>query len=391
MDASATLSWTEGEASHIAHWLSESAAPPPRAVVVADDRTKANDAYGLAAQGTALLWRGDFHNARQLLTAMASRFDRHVRRSGRRGEATQPAAGEAFNRHRQAQAQRARTLGSLVIPLDADYTIPLRRAPDVRQACLEVFGAGTGESVLSLRALLGVIGAHQWRLKGIEIPAAGGRIHPHYGVFAPIRSEYVDLVAGVPLPAGLVPGGVAFDIGTGTGVLAAVLVQRGVGRVVATDTDPRALECAQENLDRLGVAGKVELLNAALFPPGRAELVVCNPPWLPARPSSPIERGIYDPDSQMLRGFLGALAAHLVQGGEAWLVLSDLAELLGLRSRAELLGMFAGAGLEVIDRRDAKPAHRKSTDAHDPLYRARAAEVTSLWRLRVGAATATAS
>ncbi len=391
MDATATLSWTEGEASYVARWLSESAAPPPRAVVVVDDRTTANDAYGLAGQGTALLWRGDFHNARQLLTAMASRFDRHARRSGRGAQAAPPAAGEAFNRHRQAQAQRARTLGSLVIRLDADYTIALPRAPDVRQACVEAFGAGTGQCVLSLRALLGVIGAHQWRLKGIQIPAAGGRIHPHYGVFAPIRSEYVDLVAGAPLPAGLVPGGVAFDIGTGTGVLAAVLVRRGVGRVVATDTDARALACARENLDRLGVAGQVELSSAPLFPPGRAQLVVCNPPWLPARPSAPIERGIYDPDSQMLRGFLGALAAHLLPGGEAWLVLSDLAELLGLRSRDELLGLIAGAGLEVIERRDAKPAHRKSADAHDPLYKARAAEVTSLWRLRVGTAAACAA
>ena len=159
---------------------------------------------------------------------------------------------------------------------------------------------------MSLRALLGVIGAHQWRVKGIEVPAAGGRIHPHYGVFAPIRAEYVELVAAEPLPAALAAaGGTAFDIGTGTGVLAAVLARRGLRHVVATDLDPRALACARENLERLGVAGQVELREADLFPPGRAELIVCNPPWLPARPSSPIERGIYDPDSQMLRGFLG--------------------------------------------------------------------------------------
>ena len=30
---------------------------------------------------------------------------------------------------------------------------------------------------------------------------------------------------------------------------------------------------------------RVELLAADLFPPGRAALVVCNPPWLPARPT----------------------------------------------------------------------------------------------------------
>ena len=92
----------------------------------------------------------------------------------------------------------------------------------------------------------------------------------------------------------------------------------------------------------------------------------------------------------MLRGFLGGLAAHLAPGGEAWLVLSDLAEHLQLRSREQLLAMFASAALEVIARSEAKPAHRKSAAVHDPLHHARAAEVTSLWRLRVAAAAAAA-
>jgi SAM-dependent methyltransferase len=373
--------WTEDGEPRGARWHSESGAPPPRRVVMADDRTTADDAYGLACQGTALLWRGDFQNARQMLVALASRADRQPRKKKPAASPTPTPPAEAFHLYRQARSQRARTLGALLVPLDADYGIPLRRAPDVRQACAEAYGPAEEPAVISLRALLGLIGAHQWRVKGIEIAASGGRIHPYYGVFAPIRNEYVDLVATAPLPGAIASSSVAFDIGTGTGVLAAVLARRGIRRVVATDQDPRALMCARENLERLGLAAHVEVVQADLFPEGRAALAVCNPPWIPARPSSPIERGIYDPESQMLRGFLAALAAHLQPGGEGWLILSDLAEHLGLRSRSELLATVEAAGLRVVDRSDARPKHPRASDASDPLHAARAAELTSLWRL----------
>src|SRR4029453_4038118 len=166
---------------------------------------------------------------------------------------------EAFHRYRQARSQRARTLNALLIPLNDDYSIPLPRAPDIRQACVEAYGPAETASVASLRALLGVIGAHEWRTKGIEIPEAGGRIHPHFGVFAPIRREYVDLVSTTALPAACASSSVAFDIGTGTGVLAAVLAHRGVERVVATDLDPRALECARENVRHLGLSERIDV------------------------------------------------------------------------------------------------------------------------------------
>src|SRR6185295_5923382 len=165
----------------------------------------------------------------------------------------------------QARSQRARTLNALLIPLDDDYTIPLRRAPDIRQACVEAWGPAEGATVTSLRALLGVIGAHEWRSKGIEIPEAGGRIHPHFGVFAPIRREYVDLVGTTTLPPACAASGVAFDIGTGTGVLAAVLARRGIERVIATDLDPRALACARENVRLLGLPERVDVVQADLF------------------------------------------------------------------------------------------------------------------------------
>src|SRR6185369_3279831 len=97
------------------------------------------------------------------------------------------------DRERHAQARRAQLLGRLLLPYAAGYAIPLRRAPDVRQACREAYGEDATSSVGSLRELLGIIGAHEWRKKGVEIAALGARIHPHYGVFAPIRQEYVDL------------------------------------------------------------------------------------------------------------------------------------------------------------------------------------------------------
>ena len=118
-----------------------------------------------------------------------------------------------------------------------------------------------------------------------------------------------------------------------------------------------------------------------MFPAGQAPLVVCNPPWLPARPSSPIEHAIYDEGSHMLRGFLSGLAAHLSPKGEGWLVLSDLAEHLGLRTREQLLAWIAEGGLRVIERHDVRPEHAKATEGGDALAAARAAEVTSLWRL----------
>jgi methylase of polypeptide subunit release factors len=382
--------WSEDGQACSARWRSERGAPPPAKVAIADDRTTADDAYGLASQGIALLWRGDFQNARQMLTALANRADRPPRKPGK----TRPAAvatpkspAEVFNLERQARSQRARTLGMLLMPLDADYSIPLRRAPDIRQACMEAYGPGQDASVVSLRELLGVVGAHEWRRKGIELAAFGMRIHPHYGVFAPIRSEYVDLIASAPLPAAAASSSVAFDIGTGTGVLAAVLARRGIQRVVATDQDPRALACARENMERLGLTGRVDVVKADLFPEGRAALVVCNPPWVPARPSSPLEHGIYDPESRMLKGFLRGLPAHLEAGGEGWLILSDLAEHLGLRSREELLASFEDAGLKVVDRIDVRPKHPRASDASDPLHRARKAEVTSLWRLQEKAPT----
>ncbi|WGW12337.1 methyltransferase [Saxibacter everestensis] len=408
------IDWAENGQQRSSPLLTSGTTKPPTRIEIVNDRLRADVALRLASEGTGMLWRGDFVNARQLLDALKRRLDRID---------VKPAETPAvtFHRLRQAKAHRTRILSMLLIEVGPAYQIDLTRAPDVQAACQEVFGDSSGPVLVSLQELLGMIGASEWRRRGVVIPALDARIHPHYGVFAPTRNEYVDLVANAEWPQAEVdrapataaevdraPVSVsaattvdtafepttvdtafepttvdtAFDIGTGTGVLAALLVRRGVRHVVATDIEPRAVECARDNMRRLEMANQVEVLQADLYPPGRADLVVCNPPWVPATPTSTLEKGVFDRRSQMLSRLISDLPNHLTEHGECWLVLSDLAERLGLRSREQFIDMLDQAGLSVAGRLHTSPRHPRALDGQDPLASIRAAEVVTLWRLR---------
>ena len=370
------INWYEKKQTQTADWQSEAGNPPPKAVVIADDTTKADDAYRLACEGTALLYRGDFQNAKQLLQAITRRVDR---------KPIKPAATmlEAFHQHRARQIGRANITNKILVELKYGQC-ELPRAPDVKAAVQgalivdEKTDKLPARLVLSLRELLGMVGAHEWRKKGVPIAALNANIHAHYGVYSPVRGEYLALIDQTPLN----DPHIAWDIGTGTGVIAAILVARGVKQVVATDNQPRALACAAENVKRLNMQTNIQVIPADLFPPGLADLIVCNPPWLPAKANAPIEHAVYDPDSRMLKAYLNGVKAHLNADGEAWLVMSDLAEQIGLRKPGELAEWIAEAGLDIVQKLDTKPDHGKARDAQDPLFAARSKETTSLYRLK---------
>jgi methylase of polypeptide subunit release factors len=362
------LSWREHGTNVRARWLTADGHRPPSRVIVVGDDLSADKACRMAAQGLGLLWRGDYHNARQLLAAMRRRIDRFSRRR-------ELAPAEEFRRHRQDRAKQSRLLGAVLVMLGPGLVLDLRRAPSIGRACQEVYGDLASEAVVSLQELAGVLGAHEWRHKGVVIPALDARIHPHYGVFAPTRTDYLDLVAQVPLP----PARTAFDIGTGTGVLAAILLGRGIPRVVATDMEHRAVACARDNLDRLGYAERATVIHHDLFPAGRADLIVCNPPWMPGTPTSALEAGVFDRKNAMLTGFLRQLPDHLTPHGEGWLLLSDLPEQLGLRDPDLLRRTATAAGLAIRGRCATASATHSSTRLRDPLAAIRSRETISLW------------
>ncbi|MGO1727514.1 MAG: methyltransferase [Glutamicibacter ardleyensis] len=385
--ADQTLSWEHQGTHTSAHWWSANARPAPKNVVVVDDRLTADTAMRNAARGTAMLWLGDFHNAKQMLSAIDRRLSKAA--TGKTSRKTQTDA-EKFYAIRQGRAQRSRMMSLILVPLNLDTTdgeaaLELPRAPRIGPAVAFSYpqqaGSTATRAVVSLQELTGVLSAYQWYINGVEVPALGQKIHPGYGTFLPTRHEYVDLVAKAPLNT----TELAFDIGTGTGVLAAILVARGVKTVIGTDIHQRAVDCANDNFARLAIDDSARAELTSMFPAGRAPLVICNPPWLPGSAPTTLDAAVYDPGSKMLLQFLRGLPEHLTTHGEGWLIISDLAELLGLRSRHLLLDAIDDAGLEVVDRLDTLPTHGRAKDDADILHAARSREVTSLWRLRVKA------
>ncbi len=372
------INWQEKNKLQTAVWQSEAGNAPPKNIVVADDTTSAKTAYKLICEGTGFLYKGDFQNAKQLLQAITRKVD---------SKPIMPADSltQAFHQHRARQIQRANITNKILIELNHG-ACDLKRAPDVKDAVSGALITNAkldkvpAKLVLSLRELLGMVGAHEWRKKGVPVDALPANIHAHYGVYSPIRGEYLELINTTSLGNAKT----AFDIGTGTGVIAAILVTRGIKAVMATDNSARALNCAAENIEKLNLKQYITLELANLFPSGhkKADLIVCNPPWLPAKANAPIEHAIYDTNNVMVKGFLSGVKAHLTEDGEAWLIMSDLAEHLGLRSNEELMKWIADAGLKVVEKIDIAPKHAKSSDQSDPLYAARVKEITSLYRLK---------
>ena len=340
-------------------WLSPGARAPDR-YADADDRTTAAAAIAQVRGGATLIYRGDYRNARQLLAAMGRRLGARQDHPAGSGHLR-----DLFLEERRRHRLEHETLSRLAVPVEAGEHGPrlaLRNAPEVAAALGEALGPDLAlPGVLPLRDLLGMIGAHEWRTRGIEVPSLGAHLRTRWGVFAPVRGEHVELAAEA-VKRWPVAGKRALDVGTGTGVLALLLARAGA-TVTATDLSPAAVACARENAGRLGLGDRIEVVEADLYPEATFDVVVCNPPWLPHEAVTPLDHAVYDPGGRFLARFLDGLAAHLRPGGEGWLILSDLAERLGLRAEGELQRQLEAAGLEVAGGLEAAPRHPRSRTA----------------------------
>ncbi|MEA2434085.1 MAG: release factor glutamine methyltransferase [Actinomycetota bacterium] len=142
--------------------------------------------------------------------------------------------------------------------------------------------------------------------------------------------------------AALPPDGVIVDIGTGCGAIAfAIAAERPDVQVLASDISDEALKWAAENRLRTGL--EVGFFLGDLFEPfpvdvrGRVDVVVSNPPHVPAGAGSSLPRDVVDhepgvalfagPDGLSIINRIAAEATNWLRPG-GWLV-SELGDSQG--------------------------------------------------------------
>jgi precorrin-6B methylase 2 len=81
-------------------------------------------------------------------------------------------------------------------------------------------------------------------------------------VFAPTHTS-IEIAAGMTVQQ----GDTVIDVGCGSGVLSFVAAKLGAGRLYATEINPRAVEVARANAERLGFAAIMEVHQGSLFDP----------------------------------------------------------------------------------------------------------------------------
>jgi methylase of polypeptide subunit release factors len=371
----------------------------------------------ISQQGKALVFQGDFPYGRELLGNI-----QHQGRSQflRTSEFNRLPIPEQWNAHRYIQFQTAHIIQHFLVRLDKNHKlVDCRRAIDYSGILSSLHHPNripkqqqqqqqsTEMYVMPLQEILSRNGVYQSNLRGIYIPSLQEYIHPRYGVYPPTRNEYLDLIRMQPLPSSKSSFSsnsiTMMDVGCGTGVITALLLKQHpnttIRRAIGTDINPAAIECADDNLKRLGLSDRAQFLQADLFPNAQQnmdpmDLIVCNPPWIPGLPSSRLEQAIFDPDSQFLKRFLLKAKGFLKNNNtsQIWLVLSDFPELLGLRTREELYQMIDDGGLFVASSKSTQPVHLKARDSkqknrsnQDPfpeIAKMRSRERTFLYELR---------
>jgi release factor glutamine methyltransferase len=207
------------------------------------------------------------------------------------------------------------------------------------------------------------------------------------GVFVP-RPE-TEVVAGLAVDAARAVrrGAVVVEPCTGTGAIACSLAAEVPGvRVVAGDSDTRAVALARENADRVlrGAAGTrpapgatLEVRHGPLLDPvppslrGRVDVLVANPPYLPADDRVHWEPEVADHDPR--RALVGGADGHevvdaLLQAAPRWLapggvVVIEIDERRGEDARR----VARQAGLDGVSlQTDLTGAVRALVARHDP-------------------------
>mgnify|MGYP001308420105 CR=1 FL=1 len=178
---------------------------------------------------------------------------------------------------------------------------------------------------VQVQELFGAWKAYQ---EGVHLAVLGHKLHPFYGTYVPTRTSHIELF-GTWLSQYGGPKGQATDVGTGSGVLALMLAKAGFERVIATDSNPNAIESVSRDLERLGGALAIQPQHADFLDvsDAKSDLIVFNPPWIRGATQSLLDRALYFEEGFFERFFERAIEG-LKPDGRIVLIFSNIIELV---------------------------------------------------------------
>jgi hypothetical protein len=235
--------------------------------------------------------------------------------------------------------------------------------------------------ILAFPDVQGLNSAWQWYLKGITIPVLRNKIHPYYGVYFPTRFEHLFLFDNwLNHYAG--PKKTAIEVGVGSGVLSFQLVKHGFQKVFVTDTNVNAIIGLNELMGETKLSRKIETDFAPLFGKWEkaTELIVFNPPWLPATQElETLVEAIYY-DENLFPDFFREAKKRLSPEGRIVLLFSNLAQVTEVSKIHPIENELAEGGRFQLERCTKKPVKQASDKTKRDQYW-RSEEMVELWVL----------
>ncbi|OMJ87540.1 hypothetical protein SteCoe_10715 [Stentor coeruleus] len=237
---------------------------------------------------------------------------------------------EIFHLYRRSKIEHAHYLARVGFHIDENYKVFLRGVPDIGilPSAIRTFLDHPQPIYMPINIFEGIVSANEWLEKGLHIGVLGEKIYPLYSVWPPTNQEYLKLFDSYLQSTSV--KGTAVDLGCGTGILGFMLAKKGMS-VFAVDSNFNAAKCANLNAQKLGLEFTAVHGNVKDIAIPECNILVCNPPWLPASAGTLLDRGSYDPNEELLcAAFMQT--KKLKANGRFLLIYSDLAANIGLQN-----------------------------------------------------------
>jgi len=276
------------------------------------ESTPARACATLLIQGERLLVTDSYGTGVEILEKLRARL--------------KPPADTAPFEQREAFEQAWReTAIHLLVPIRG-HVVALRNARN--NGFLKQLYPSLPDFYLPLIRVQKLYGAWQLYRTGVHLGVLGFRIHPFYDTYAPTRVSHLELFA-TWLSQYKGAQKTATDVGTGCGVLAFMLCKAGFTRILATDSNPNAIESVTREIDKHKGLHAVTPKHGDLFAgDGRKnDLIVFNPPWIKGQVDGMLDRALYFEDDLFER-FFDAAYSRLAPSGRVVLLFSNIMELV---------------------------------------------------------------